>query len=122
MMAPRSTATTAVKAPPTSTETNEVSEYGIPRRRAWSHTASATAQSLSAVPMSMRFALRCSGTVVRCSTPGAKQTGRPLSLERPSTRPMPPTMVPRGPSAASASNMSSSSSAPTSRTSVHGRP
>ncbi len=33
-IAPRSTATTAVKAPPASTDTNDVSSYGTSRRRA----------------------------------------------------------------------------------------
>ena len=56
--APPSTPTTAVKAPPTSTKTNEVASQGRRSRRAWSHTPSATAQSLSAVPMSMRLTLR----------------------------------------------------------------
>ena len=37
--------------------------------------ASAAAQTLSAVPMSTRFTLRCAGTEGRWITPGVKTTG-----------------------------------------------
>src|SRR5205823_5071637 len=67
---PPATATAAVKAPPSSSRTKDVAESGRPKRRAWSTTASATAHTLSAVPMSTRFTLRCAGTVGRWSTPG----------------------------------------------------
>jgi hypothetical protein len=41
-----------------------------PSRSDCSRIASAAAQTLSAVPMSTRFTLRCRGTDGRCTTPG----------------------------------------------------
>src|SRR3989475_714133 len=90
---PAATATAAVKAPPSSSHTNATSDRGDPNRRACSDTASATAHTFSAVPMSTRFTLRCAGTVGRCTTPGVRTTG---SADRARTRtssrspPMPP--------------------------------
>ncbi len=120
--APSCTAITAVNAPPSSTYTKDVSRKPIPRRRAWSHTPRTTAQSLSAVPMSIRFTLRCSGTLARWITPGGRQTGRPLSLSAPMICPMPPTIVPPDRPSSSASTMRPSSRGPTSATWTQGSP
>src|SRR5882762_1651416 len=90
---PAATATAAVKAPPSSSNTNDTSDRGEPTRRACSDSASATAHTFSAVPMSTRFALRCAGTVGRCTTPGVRTTGSPeRARTRTSSRspPMPP--------------------------------
>src|SRR5437879_1979427 len=73
---PSATATAAVKAPPSSTRTSDTLVSGRPNRRACSAIANAVAHTLSAVPMSTRFTLRCAGTVWRCTTPGVRTTGR----------------------------------------------
>src|SRR6266568_4016790 len=116
---PPATATAAVKAPPSSSRTKDVAESGHPKRRAWSTTASATAHTLSAVPMSTRFTLRCAGTVGRWSTPGVSTTG---SGERASTRSSAesPAMPPVSPGGASRASRRSPSVA--SRARVSGRP
>ena len=55
---PPSIASAAVKAPPSSSRTIAVSCSAIARRAAWSTIAQAAAQTLSAVPMSIRLYLR----------------------------------------------------------------
>ena len=57
-MRPPSTASAALNAPPSSSNTNEVSAKSTPSRCAWSAIPSATLATLSAVPRSIRFHLR----------------------------------------------------------------
>ena len=59
---------------------NDTSLYGgsedaASTRRAQFRRASATAQTLSAVPMSTRLTFRCAGTVAKWMTPGVSRTG-----------------------------------------------
>ena len=86
-MLPRSTAIAAVKAPPSSSRMNETSCSAHPSRLTCSWTASATAHTLSAVPMSTRFTFRCAGTDARCITPGVKTIGSEEPREHPHQRP-----------------------------------
>src|SRR5438876_6976452 len=105
---PAATATAAVNAPPSSSSTSDIFDSADPTLRAWSDTASATAHTFSAVPMSTRFTLRCAGTVGRRTTPGVSTTGRAVRA-RTRTRLRSPPMPPVSPGAARKARRSASS-------------
>src|SRR6266705_646569 len=111
---PAATATAAVNAPPSSSSTSDTLDRGDPSLRAWSDTASATAHTFSAVPISTRFTLRCAGTVGRCTTPGVSTTGRAVRA-RARTRLRSPPLPPVSPGAARKARRSASSVMPWTR-------
>src|SRR3989442_1724183 len=115
-MRPAATATTAVKAPPSSSSTSDTLAGGRPTRPACSDTASATAHTFSALPMSTRVTLRCAGTLGRCTTPGVSTTGR-LERANARTRLRSPPMPPVSPGAARNARRRSSSVASCTRVS-----
>ena len=83
---------------------------------------SAALQTLSAVPRSMRFHLRYSGTVGRWIAPGPKTSGRPAPMSARIIARMPP-MPARAPaSSLRSSSMSDNSRSPTRSPGTSGSP
>ena len=119
---PPSIASAALNAPPSSSSTIAVSSTAIARLRAWSTIAYAAAQTLSAVPRSIRLNLRYAGTVGRWITPGPKTTGSRLRASARSSERIPPTPASARDSSGRTSTINASSRSPTSAAATNGRP
>ena len=119
---PTSTASAAVKPPPSSSMTIAVSCSGIARRADWSTIAQAAAQTLSAVPRSIRLYLRWRGTDGRWMTPGPNTIGSPLCASDLSSARIPPIPASARASSGRTSTISASSRSPTSAAATSGRP